>query len=47
MLVPKCCGSKMTIRMENSRFLEVQCETCGDTVFVKKEAVNAPQMLDD
>ena len=47
MLVPKCCGSDMSINVETGKFLEVQCRMCGDVVFVKKNDTNRPQMLDD
>jgi len=47
MSLPKCCGSQMKINVETSRFVEVQCEMCGDVVFVKKNDSDAPQMLDD
>jgi len=46
-MIPKCCGNKMEIRIENRKFLEVQCASCGDVIFVKKENAASPQLLDD
>ncbi len=45
--LPKCCGRDMKIQMETSKFLEVQCPRCKDTVFIKKDSVEKPQLLDD
>jgi predicted nucleic-acid-binding Zn-ribbon protein len=47
MAMPKCCGKEMETNVETSRFLEVRCAICGDTVFLKKEEAEGPQMLDD
>jgi predicted nucleic-acid-binding Zn-ribbon protein len=47
MSMPRCCGKEMQANVETSRFIEVRCATCGDTVFLKKEEVESPQMLDD
>jgi hypothetical protein len=33
--------------METGKFLEAHCEVCGDVVYVKKESIVRPQMLDD
>ena len=46
--LPTCCGSEMKVSMELGRFLEVQCQKCGDVIYIKKyEAENRPIMLDD
>ena len=47
MRIPKCCGREMETSVETGRFIEVRCNACGDTVFLKKEDVERPQMLDD
>lgn len=47
MKLPKCCGKDMYITVETTRFYEVQCNECGDTVFIRKEGALKPQMLDD
>ena len=33
--------------LDLGRFTEVQCDTCGDTVYVKKFSALMPVMLDD
>jgi DNA-directed RNA polymerase subunit RPC12/RpoP len=46
--IPKCCGRKMEISIETSRFIELQCKECGDIIYVKKEDTDQkPVMLDD
>ena len=46
--VPNCCGEKMKINIETSRFIELQCCKCGDVVYLKKDADSQkPVMLDD
>ena len=45
--MPKCCGREMKISIETPRFIELQCEKCGDIVYVKKDAAQKPVMLDD
>lgn len=46
--IPECCGTKMKINIETSRFIELQCEKCGDIIYVKKEDnAQKPVMLDD
>ncbi len=45
--IPKCCGRAMEIRMETPRFLELCCSYCDDAVYVKKDYVKGPQLLDD
>ena len=47
MELPVCCGKGMKLRMETTKFLEVGCERCGDTVYLKKTGVLRPQMIDD
>ncbi len=45
--LPVCCGKQMTASLELGRFVEVQCEKCGDIVYVKKYSSQKPVMLDD
>jgi predicted nucleic-acid-binding Zn-ribbon protein len=46
--IPVCCGEKMKINIETSRFIEVQCKKCGDIIYLKKDAGDQrPVMLDD
>lgn len=45
--LPKCCGVEMKIQIEANKFLEVQCPKCKDIVFIKKESIEKPQLLDD
>ena len=45
--VPTCCGKEMKINIETPRFLEVQCEKCGDVVYIKKNVDQRPVMIDD
>jgi len=47
MQMPKCCGIEMKPSIETAKFLETQCEICKDVVYVKKTAIERPQMLDD
>ena len=47
MEIPKCCGKDMKISMETGSFLEVQCQECGDVVFIKKGTQKAPELIDD
>lgn len=47
MALPRCCEHEMRISMETAKFIEAQCELCGDTVYVKKSVAIRPQMLDD
>lgn len=47
MELPVCCGKQMSSNLELGRFVEVQCEKCGDIVYVKKYASQRPVMLDD
>ncbi len=45
--VPRCCGKEMKVMMETLRFIETICQTCGDTIYLKKEQGLRPQLLDD
>jgi len=45
--VPKCCGKRMSINLETSRFIELWCDTCDDIVYMKKDETGVPQLLDD
>ncbi|MFH0832155.1 MAG: hypothetical protein V1900_00315 [Candidatus Aenigmatarchaeota archaeon] len=46
--IPVCCGKKMKINMELGRFVEVQCDKCGDTVYIKKYSdAQKPVLIDD
>lgn len=47
MSLPKCCGEQMETSVETVKFVEVRCRECGDTVFVKKDEADKPQLLDD
>ncbi len=45
--LPQCCGQDMTVKLETSLYYELCCRKCGDTIYMKKESVPKPQMLDD
>ena len=45
--IPSCCGREMKINIETSRFIEVQCEKCGDIIYLKKNGPEKPVMIDD
>jgi len=45
--IPACCGKEMKVNIETSRFVEVQCESCGDIIYVKKSDSQRPVMIDD
>lgn len=47
MKMPTCCNREMSSVFETAKFMEAQCRVCGDVVYVKKEDVQRPQMLDD
>ena len=47
MKVPVCCGKEMKINMETPLYIEVECKTCGDAIFVKKDNIKKPQLIDD
>ncbi len=44
---PVCCGMEMIVDIETSTYIEVSCRKCGDTVYVKKESLIKPQLVDD
>lgn len=46
-MFPVCCGKQMRIKMETQRFYEVECETCMDSVYVKKKVELKPELIDD
>ncbi len=37
----------MQATLETARFIEVWCDVCDDMVYIKKDDVNGPQLLDD
>ncbi|MBS3050691.1 MAG: hypothetical protein J4400_00895 [Candidatus Aenigmarchaeota archaeon] len=45
--VPSCCGQQMTIRTDLGKFIEACCEICKDSIYVKKQDISKPQMIDD
>lgn len=48
MKLPTCCGKEMKINMDLGRFLEVNCNKCGDVVYIKKVGeTNRPILIDD
>jgi len=47
MELPKCCGDRMKIKVETAKFLEMQCKKCGDIVYLKKDDIAKPVMIDD
>ena len=47
MELPKCCGDRMKINVETAKFLEMQCKKCGDIVYLKKDDIAKPVMIDD
>ncbi len=46
-VVPKCCGKRMHVSLETSRFIETWCDVCGDVVYIKKDEIREPQLVDD
>lgn len=46
-MLPVCCGKQMRMKIETPRFYEVECESCKDSVYVRKKADQKPVMLDD
>ncbi|HLD85343.1 MAG TPA: hypothetical protein VI968_02180 [archaeon] len=44
---PKCCGKDMRVTLETNKFYEMLCEICKDTVYMKKDEVDKPILLDD
>ena len=47
MKMPTCCDSEMRSEYETTKFMEAHCGVCGDVVFVKKESIQKPQLIDD
>ena len=45
--IPKCCGKRMKINLETARFIEVWCDVCDDTVYIRKDEIQRPQLVDD
>ena len=45
--IPKCCGKEMKVTSELGRFIEVQCEKCGDVIYLKKAEFQKPKLIDD
>jgi len=45
--IPKCCGKEMKIIANMARHIELECEKCGDTIFLKKGDAEKPVMIDD
>ena len=46
-MMPKCCGKRMDYVLETAKYIEAWCGVCGDRVFIKKQEIKMPQMLDD
>jgi hypothetical protein len=44
---PHCCGREMSIKTDLGKFLEVNCGICGDVIYIKKQDVSRPQLIDD
>lgn len=47
MKIPECCGETMRIDADSGKFVEVICVHCGDRVYLKKSAMQRPQIIDD
>ena len=47
MKLPMCCGNYMKKSLELGRFLEAQCEKCGDVIYIKNTELQKPILLDD
>ena len=45
--LPSCCGHAMKIKTDLGKFMEIHCEVCNDVIYIKKQDVAKPQMLDD
>ena len=46
-MLPTCCGTEMKVKIETSGFYEIECETCKDTVYIKKKSGFRPVLHDD
>ncbi len=42
-----CCSRKMEVALDLGRFTEMQCQRCGDVIYVKKAHALKPVMIDD
>lgn len=40
-----CCGRKMGVTLDLGRFTEMQCQGCGDVIYVKKAHDLKPMMI--
>jgi len=47
MFSPKCCGKEMKKRVETIEYEEFCCAKCGDVIYVKKDKVKGPELIDD
>jgi len=47
MKAPECCGKEMSVRVETTKYVELECRTCRDVVYIKKDKVEKPRLLDD
>jgi len=45
--MPLCCGKKMVKFIETPSFIEVRCNSCGDSVYIKTGEIRKPDMIDD
>lgn len=45
--LPICCGSEMKTSLELGRFIEVQCNKCNDVIYIKRQTVQTPVLIDD
>ncbi len=46
-MIPVCCNRKMNIVIETTKFYEAHCDKCSDVVYVKKDDIEKPIILDD
>ncbi|MBI4896581.1 MAG: hypothetical protein HY832_03480 [Candidatus Aenigmarchaeota archaeon] len=47
MEIPFCCNQKMKCALEGLEIIEMVCERCGETIYLKKEQSQKPELLDD
>lgn len=45
--MPRCCGQEMKQVTDLGKFIEVQCGVCSDVVYIKKDEMPKPQLIDD
>ena len=43
-IMPRCCGKRMQPLLEGRKFIELWCPFCSDTIYVKKERLELPQL---